>query len=641
MPSPGESPVQRRRSRKQQSPGESPLALERVIEEDDAESRLSAMTMDDDDEQRKTSFFRTSGGNTADTDADSRPEQLPSSFRDRPPSRVKVTITKNNTESALSPTTTTTPIDTTTRLVTPSPPTMNNHRSNFITPSPTNNMSDNWANFSTPSPTEQRRTKPSNNIIRSPENPVQAKVSIDLSSTPSNLTYIMKHSGILTGSPLPEMPQRPTTISSISSTVSSLSSPNREAKGGEGGQTLVSDDDTCRTISSRSLYSNSNDNMIIVQTNDQAIPGNVVHHGSRIVTSPTTTTQTSPTRRSRGGPIDVDNVTSAERNLQAIHVMAAEHLSHGEYEEALEVFYEIYRGQRERYGGDNHYRIGTALHNIGIVHLKMKNFQKAIDTSEKAVRVRKRTLATDHPELADSLAQLGVAQLEAKQHREALVTFRGALNTRRTVFGMKHPKVGKVLNNIGCALYELKELHGANLAFQEALEIQRDTLKSTNVDQTNQVMLSIASTLCNIGSIKLEEENFEEAAVALEEALLIQQSVLGDDHPTVLNTLQSIDHIERSCETAILDSAVSADYNNNLLFPWSSDENKEEDQSHSRTVERWTMLMKSLRWSGSQRWYQKVGEFLPETTCGGGDGFSQQNDDDDDASLEMTKGYEI
>jgi hypothetical protein len=62
-------------------------------------------------------------------------------------------------------------------------------------------------------------------------------------------------------------------------------------------------------------------------------------------------------------PVDVDDgsFVDAERHLKAIHDMAAEHLAHGEYAEALEVFEEIFRGQLERYGAD-HYRVGTALH---------------------------------------------------------------------------------------------------------------------------------------------------------------------------------------------------------------------------------------------------------------------------------------
>jgi len=127
-----------------------------------------------------------------------------------------------------------------------------------------------------------------------------------------------------------------------------------------------------------------------------------------------------------------------------------------------------------------------------------------------------------------SLAQLGIAHLEDKQFREALIAFRDALEIRRSVFGSKHPKVAKIWNNIGCALFELQELKGAHLAFEEALDIQRGMMKKSSVlgsasmiGPPNQVLLSIASTLCNLGSIKLRWGEFDEAAVALEEALLV------------------------------------------------------------------------------------------------------------------------
>jgi len=341
--------------------------------------------------------------------------------------------------------------------------------------------------------------------------------------------------------------------------------------------------------------------------------------------------------------------------------MAAEHMAHGEYEEALEVFQEIYRGQKERYG-DSHYRIGTALHNLAIAYLKCGKREEAIRSCREAVKIREQTLEPNHPDVAVSLAQLGVTHLELQQYRDALVAFRGALHIRRDTLGSKHPKVGKILNNIGCALFELEEFRGATLAFEEALEIQRETLHQTpafSSEQedgskvTYQIMLSIASTLCNIGSIKLRKELYDEASVAMEEALLIQQSVLGDEHSTVLNTLKSIEHIEKASEKAVLDRAVSADF-----FPWRVEQKENvsprrerflDFSAQNQNLERLTFMMKSWRWNGSQRWYQKVGEFLPETTCGKLE-TGDHNDDDDVISLNESRqssrnakvgGYEI
>jgi TolA-binding protein len=236
-------------------------------------------------------------------------------------------------------------------------------------------------------------------------------------------------------------------------------------------------------------------------------------------------------------PVDLDEgaFLEAEHNLRAIHEMAAEHLAHGEYEEAIEVFEEILRGQQERYGQD-HYRVGTALHNLGIVYLKKGDYQKAIEICGRAVKVRKEALVPNHPDVAVSLAQLGVAHLESRQFNLALNAFRDALHIRQNFLGPRHPKCSKILNNIGCALYSMEEYVEAKKAFDEALDIQRDTLRNlpstegaeSNGMQSNSLLLSTASTLCNIGSIRLRWGEFDEAAIALDEALLVSNSLGGE-----------------------------------------------------------------------------------------------------------------
>ncbi len=290
-------------------------------------------------------------------------------------------------------------------------------------------------------------------------------------------------------------------------------------------------------------------------------------------------------------PCDLDEgaFLEAENNLRAIHEMAAEHLAHGEYEEAADVFEEILRGQQERYGQD-HYRVGTALHNLGIVYLKKGDYQQAIEICQRAVDVRKDSLVPNHPDVAVSLSQLAVAHLESRNYHEALSAFRDALNIRRNFLGPRHMKCAKILNNIGCALYSIDDLADAKKAFDEALDIQRQGLGNlptiegsesndiTNGMQSNTLLLSMASTLCNIGSIRLRWGDFGKAEIALEEALLvsicfrmlyglicdegihliltflcslflafakqIQQSVLGDEHPIVSGTIDSIDLVE-------------------------------------------------------------------------------------------------
>ena len=152
-----------------------------------------------------------------------------------------------------------------------------------------------------------------------------------------------------------------------------------------------------------------------------------------------------------------------------------------------------------------------------------------------------------------SLAQLGVAYLESNKHNKAITAFHKALKIRWLCYGNRHPKVAKILNNIGCALYEIDELEVAKVALEESLHIQRYLLQSLPVNSmvnSQTQLLSIASTQSNIASIKLYHGEFDEALVDLEEALLVQQCVLSDDHPIVKRTEESIVWVEKSRNVA-------------------------------------------------------------------------------------------
>jgi len=117
------------------------------------------------------------------------------------------------------------------------------------------------------------------------------------------------------------------------------------------------------------------------------------------------------------------------------------------------------------------------------------------------------------------------------------------------VYGSFHPKIAKILNNIGCALYELNALDVARVAFEEALDVQRQCLRNTpdpEESDYNFALLSIASTLSNIASIKLYSNDFDEASQDFQEALLLQQCVFGDDHPVPIHTADSLRWIEEA-----------------------------------------------------------------------------------------------
>eukprot|EP01082_Thalassiosira_pseudonana_P009102 g8037.t1 g8037 contig27:49391-51311(+) len=275
------------------------------------------------------------------------------------------------------------------------------------------------------------------------------------------------------------------------------------------------------------------------------------------------------------GPIDVDTCTrhltpTELRNLRAMHKLGYAHLRRNEISSALSVFTEILRGQGERHGKKS-LEVAMAMHNLGVVCVKGDRYEEACRLCDGAARIRVEKLGKDHLDVAVSLAQQGVALMEIQEYPLALASFREALRIRRLAFGEKHPLVVRLLNNIGCALFEMEELRDSKIAFEEALSVQRYLMRENNAgggDEEDEfeanfqskktegvdakgahnMLLSIALTLRNLGSIHFRWGEYDESLVFYEEALLIQESVLGEDHKLAVNTADSINFVLQSKE---------------------------------------------------------------------------------------------
>ena len=213
------------------------------------------------------------------------------------------------------------------------------------------------------------------------------------------------------------------------------------------------------------------------------------------------------------------------------------------------------------------------MHNLGVVYVKSHQYYETSKLCEMSSKIRREELGKDHMDVAVSLAQMGVALMELSKYDDALAVFQEALRIRRVNLGQdcNHTLIVRILNNIGCALFELEKMEEARVAFEETLCMQRELMKedtgSNNNATTNgskkdngggggkekkvkftkgrsggssselssrsggdtadqkkdshHMLLSIALTLCNLGSIHLRMGKLDASFVAFEEALLV------------------------------------------------------------------------------------------------------------------------
>ena len=101
--------------------------------------------------------------------------------------------------------------------------------------------------------------------------------------------------------------------------------------------------------------------------------------------------------------------------------------------------------------------------------------------------------------------------------------FRDAVRIIRTKLGYDHIRVAEVQSQIGYLLFEAGDLPSALNAFADALTVYRSLL--VNDEMNTRFKVGVSEALCNIGSIQLEQRNFDPAIDCFLEALQVCRSV--------------------------------------------------------------------------------------------------------------------
>jgi tetratricopeptide (TPR) repeat protein len=204
------------------------------------------------------------------------------------------------------------------------------------------------------------------------------------------------------------------------------------------------------------------------------------------------------------------------RHLRTIHGAASNFFKRGRYREALHLLEIVVETQQSRHG-PIHQDVGSAVHNVGIVQLRLGENHKALQAFEEAVRVRKGALGRDHPHVAVSLVKVGITLMLLKRLGDSLWIFREALAVRQQCLGPTHPSTARIYNNIGCVHVEFGESHEAKKAFEGALQIQRKALEKD--PDSGPVLFGSATTLQNLAYLYRQNGMHEKEAVVLRESL--------------------------------------------------------------------------------------------------------------------------
>mmetsp|Transcript_51044 Transcript_51044/g.55273 ORF Transcript_51044/g.55273 Transcript_51044/m.55273 type:complete len:660 (-) Transcript_51044:2578-4557(-) len=221
-----------------------------------------------------------------------------------------------------------------------------------------------------------------------------------------------------------------------------------------------------------------------------------------------------------------------------LHETAKAAMNEGNYVDALHMFEAILSAQLERFGSEVHSSVGAALHNVGVVRLRIGEPLKAEEAFMRALAIRRNVLEAGHLDLAATLAKLGSTRTALCKFDDGLRNLREALKITRLLLGRNHRTVAQILCHIACLYFEAGEFYSAQSTFEDALDIYRGAFQ-VDADRDG-CMAQMTETICNIGSIQNKRKNFSGAIESFREALDLQRGIMGHDHPKVLASLDNL-----------------------------------------------------------------------------------------------------
>ena len=227
----------------------------------------------------------------------------------------------------------------------------------------------------------------------------------------------------------------------------------------------------------------------------------------------------------------------------------------GKYARSIKIFESILAALLDRYG-EEHERVGAALHNVAVANLRSGLLDDARDAIEEAVRIRKLTLGAHDKQVADSLVEYGIILLSMKKYRKSIEIFEDALALRKMELkdaeseeAVREAKLkkAKILHNIGCVNFEIKKYDAALKNYTQAIKEQDDIFAPTwktgfglFQNSAKPGRLTMASTICNKGYIEVELGKYGDAIRTFTRSLTLQRTLLEADNKLVLSTMTNI-----------------------------------------------------------------------------------------------------
>lgn len=205
----------------------------------------------------------------------------------------------------------------------------------------------------------------------------------------------------------------------------------------------------------------------------------------------------------------------------------------GEHNESLSCHQKCARIRQEL--GVSELELANVNYCLGICYCSLGQYDTSLKLLTKSLEVFQKFLGNEHVHVANTLYNIGqVYQSSDDANLEKAMThYEEALSIYRIAYSPDHIVLGHVIHSIGT-------IHDANVDYPKAMLCFTDALRVYKL-YNNGEHLGVAILMNSMGILSACIRNQNELAMDyFEEALRIRQTVLGEKHPVVADTIHNI-----------------------------------------------------------------------------------------------------
>ncbi|XP_028410289.1 kinesin light chain-like [Dendronephthya gigantea] len=188
------------------------------------------------------------------------------------------------------------------------------------------------------------------------------------------------------------------------------------------------------------------------------------------------------------------------------------------------------------YDLEDHPEIAQRYFNIGYIQYHMKDYQSALESHMKALKIRLKVYGENDPATADSYYSIGAVEQDRGDYKSALEYYQRALEISLKLYGKDHCDTADTYYSIGITQHAMHD-------YQASIESNRKAL-NIRLRLHGEGHPSTADSYYCIGIAQHEMKDYKSALESHKKALEIRLKVYGDDDLATADSYYNIGYAQ-------------------------------------------------------------------------------------------------